>query len=219
MSNSKRKCALKSCGIRFRPADGIVRGLQAWCGEDHQIEWAVAAGRKLRAHKASQELTERKKAFRLQNHRHQFDLTKRAAQQLANLLDAALPCICCNRPRKPGVQFCGGHYKTGGGHPELAVDLRNIHGQENYGCNCQRSGNISGDKHSHGFKAGLVLRYGQELVDWLDGHHPAVKLTGEQLQQIRKTYMKEIRHIKAGGQPTRDWRSINDKGPTYDNQL
>ena len=137
----------------------------------------------------------------------QFDLTKKSAQRLANRLDQHLPCICCSVPRG-SAQFCGGHFKTAGAHPELALDLLNIHGQRNFHCNQQKSGNIEGDKHSHGFKRGLVVRYGQWIVDYLDSYHPPRKYTCDELIALRAEYRAEIRRLEKGLPASKDWRAI-----------
>jgi len=207
--NSKRKCALKSCGIRFRVETGIIKGVNAWCSSDHMIEWSMLAGRKLLQAKRKADHKALKKKVLGEDRPRQFELTRLAAQRLANLLDAGLSCICCGAPRNGATQFCGGHYKTGGGHPELALDLRNIHGQRNVLCNQHKSGNICGDKHSHGFKEGLLRRYGDELVQWLDGCHPATKPSCDQLAALRKLYSAEIRRLEKGMSPSRDWRSLS----------
>ncbi len=137
----------------------------------------------------------------------QFRITKGKAQKLANLLDAGRNCICCSEPRGR-AQFCGGHYKTAKAHPELALDLLNIHGQKNKNCNQGKSGNISGDKHSHGYTEGLIRRYGQWIVDYLTSYHPPKDYTVEDLRRIGKEYNAEIRHIRDNGKPSRDWRAI-----------
>lgn len=210
--NSKRKCALKTCGLRFRVETGIIKGVNAWCSEAHMVEWAIAAGRKLTRAKEKAVEREFRQRVRREDRASQFDATKRMAQRLANLLDAARDCICCWAPRASGVQFCGGHFKTAGAHRELALDLRNIHGQRNVTCNQHKSGNISGDKHSHGYRAGLIERYGPELVAWLEGPHAPAKLTGEELEALRKLYSKEVRRLMSGLGPSRDWRSLSLPG-------
>jgi hypothetical protein len=207
--NSKRKCALKSCGIRFRVETGIIKGVNAWCSSDHMIEWSIAAGRKLLQAKRSAQHKELKRRVVGEDRRHQFALTKAVAQRLANLLDAGKECICCGAPRSGGAQFCGGHYRTSGAHPELALDLRNIHGQRNATCNQHKSGNIAGDKFSYGYREGLTRRYGPDLVRWLDGAHDQVKLTCQQLASLRQMYSAEVKRLTAGDQPSRDWRSLS----------
>lgn len=156
---------------------------------------------------ARKQARRRKQEFVANDYSKQFQLTKRAAQALANALDRDLPCICCSAPRG-SAQFCGGHFKTAGAHPELALDLLNIHGQRNFHCNQNKSGNIEGDKHSHGYKRGLVARYGQWIVGYLDGYHPPRKYTCEELIAMRKEFAADTRRIKQGLAPLKDWRAL-----------
>jgi len=76
----------------------------------------------------------------------------------------------------------------------------------------EKSGNIAGDKHSYGYREGLRLRYGQKMLDYLDGPHPTLKRTCEELIALRSVYAKEIRYIEEHGAPSRDWRSLDKLG-------
>jgi len=206
---SKRKCSLKSCPNRFYKEQMIVRGLQAWCNEDHQIQWAIQNGlRRIKKAKKQEdkEFNRRKVENKANDYSYQLRITKEAAQRLANRLDAGLPCICCDAPRGT-AQFCGGHCITAKANSWLSVDLRNIHGQRNVLCNKHKSGNISGDKDSHGYKEGLRKRYGKALVDWLESAHNE-KRSCEELKQMRKEYAAETRRLEKGLTPTKDWRAL-----------
>ena len=213
MANSKRRCALKSCKKHQLADTMITNGVNAWCNDECRATHAMEAVANLRKGKERQAKAEKKKnraelkAFRERDHSYQFNLTKREAQGLANDLDRHLPCICCDAPRM-GQQFCGGHFKTGKAHPELALSLLNIHGQRNKLCNEQKSANINGDKHSKGYKQGLIDRYGQWIVDYLEGYHPPRKYTCEELIAMRKLYAAERRRLKSGLPPSRDWRAV-----------
>lgn len=205
----KRRCL--QCRGYFDPA-GMIKTPAGWfCGLDDAVAYAQAKTLKQRqkAQKASQKAHKLEKRQLVENHYPtQFRLTRLAAQRLANRLDEKRPCICCSAPRG-AAQFCGGHYKTAGGHPELALDLRNIHGQRNRLCNQAKSGNIHGDKHSHGYTEGLKWRYGQAIVDWLTSYQGPARYSCEELRAIRAVYEAEIRALEKGGQPTRDWRALD----------
>lgn len=177
----------------------------------------AVALKRLPAHKARQakqemaETREAKQRLKGNDYSYQLKLTKRVAQKLANRLDAyhGHGCISCDT-QKTDIQYSGGHYKTGGGFPELAVDLRNIHRQCNRNCNESLSGNIHGTKTSGGYIKGLVARYGQQYVDWLDGPHSMQQFTCDTLKAIRKEYAAEIRRIEAGQGPSRNWRELKE---------
>lgn len=195
----------------------VITPKGAFCDYDHATQYGQEAGRKLRqsteraekkAVKADKQANRKAlKDYREKDHSYQFKLTKKAAQALANALDAKLPCICCDTPRGK-QQFCGGHFKTGKAHPELSLSLLNIHGQANRNCNEGKSGNINGDKHSKGYKQGLIDRYGQWLVDYLESYHPPRKFTCEELIAMRKEFAAETRRLKKGLPPSRNWRSL-----------
>ena len=210
VANSKRKC--RCCPERGRPEDGVTINGAYYIDMDHVLAYSkrnIQKGRKLRekAHRAERKQHKREsREIKSKNYSYQFDLTKKAAQKLANRLDAHLGCICCDAPRG-SAQFCGGHAKSAGAHPEMALDLRNIHGQRNSLCNKHKSGNWSGDKHSRGYRQGLIDRYGQALVDYLESYHPPAKRTCEELEALRKVYYAEIRRLESGLPPSRDWRA------------
>ncbi len=210
MPTSTLRCRC-GCKTRGRRAEMLITPSKAaFIDESHAASYTKERTLKLRRKKEKverQEFKQRKREFQRNDYRRQFALTRKAAQRLGNLLDADKPCICCGRPRD-GAVFCGGHYKTSGAHPELALSLINIHGQENVNCNMHLSGNISGTKGAKGFKAGLVERYGQEFVDYLESYRPTRKRTCEELIALRAEYSAEIRRLEKGLPPSRDWRSI-----------
>ncbi|STV05254.1 protein NinG [Klebsiella pneumoniae subsp. ozaenae] len=70
-----------------------------------------------------------------------------------------------------------GHFKTVGAYPELRFEERNAHKQ------C-KSCNAGAGKYTakeatvaQQYEAGLIARYGQEYVDWLNGPHEMNQLT------------------------------------------
>lgn len=215
MANSKFRCL--HCRDYFA-AESVVRlPAGSFCSLQHAVDYGRAKGQKAlesrkraqsREAKAQQrEASKAKREAKQGNYSHQFNLTKKMAQKLANRLDANLPCICCDEPRGK-AQFCGGHAKSAGAHPELALDLRNIHGQRNALCNQHKSGNWAGDKHSKGYRQGLIDRYGQSMLDWLESYHPPAKRTVDELMQLRAVYAEEIRRLERGESASRDWRQI-----------
>lgn len=197
----------------------IIKGPNAWCNTECQTGHAMDNVKKLRDRKALEERKaerekraadkKRKNDFNANVYSYQFELTKKAAQVLANRLDADKPCICCDEPRG-NAQFCGGHGKTAGAHPELALDLCNIAGQRNALCNQHKSGNWSGDKHSKGYKQGILDRYGQEMLDYLESHRDRPQLSCQELIELRAVYNAEIRRLDRGELPTRNWREPGD---------
>lgn len=191
-----KKC--KMCLEFFQP----TRSIQPCCSFNCELAYATehakkkAANRELQERKRiKQEAREARKAKKEYTDNHyptQFQKTKEVVQRWAGgVRDASKPCISCSTTAD--VQYAGGHYRTVGANPELALDTRNIHRQCNRRCNCELGGNIHGAMGTHGYVVGLVNRYGQEFVDWLDGPHEPKKYTCEQLREIRAYYARLTR--------------------------
>ena len=102
-------------------------------------------------------------------------------------LAAGYGCICCDRPLIGKID--AGHYLSVGSHPEIRFDERNIHAQTVH-CNQWKSGNAIA------YRIGLIKRYGQEIVDYLEGPHPALKLTIPQIQAIEQTYKAKLKALQ-----------------------
>lgn len=193
-----KKCKAPSCGLKFQPE----RQMQETCCIKCAIELATfkrekkAANAELQERKRiKQEAREARKAKKEYTDNHyptQFQKTKEVVQRWAGgVRDAGKPCISCSTTND--IQYAGGHYRTVGANPELALETRNIHRQCNKRCNCELGGNIHGAAGTHGYVVGLVNRYGQEFVDWLDGPHEHKKYTCQQLKEIRSYYARLTR--------------------------
>lgn len=205
------KCSYKPCNAWTRTS--VKLGTGRFCDSECGSKKAIANLDKIRKREQQKAVAatradkqaHKKKAhdFKDKHWGTQFKLTVAVARRLGNLLDLKLTCICCGRPRTS--QFCGGHCKTMKARPDIAFDVRNIHGQQNKNCNEGMSGNITG------FKAGLLERYGQPLLDFLEIVQEMKRWTPQTMKKLRAIYAAEIRHIEKGNAPTRDWRS-----PDYD---
>lgn len=202
MANSKLKCTF--CKERFRPekVEGKRTPTGWFCSIDHAIEHSRAVrerqNKKAMQSQAKKEKDNRKasRALKDNDRKHQFKLTKEVIQKWVNhVRDSEFGCISCGTT-KPTILYSGGHYRTAGGNPEIALESKNIHKQCLFNCNKNKSGNISGDKHSIGFKKGLIERYGEEYVDWLENHHESNRLDCDQLRELRAYYNRLIREKK-----------------------
>lgn len=208
MSIDNRKSAIKpkpprpktckQCKNRFQPE----RQFQETCCIKCALELAKSkrekkavkdeANVKRKERAKEREARKKTKEYKDNDYSHQHDLTKSAIQKWVNhVRDAGLPCISCSTTNN--VVYCGSHYRTAGGNSEISLDTRNIHRACNVYCNKNLSGNISGTKTTHGYTVGLINRYGQEYVDWLNGYHAPVKYTCDQLRDIRAYYAKLTR--------------------------
>lgn len=202
MANSKLKCTF--CKERFRPEEVEGKRTPAgwFCSINHAIEHSRAVrerqNKKAIQSQAKKEKDNRKASRSLKDNdrKHQFKLTKEVIQKWVNhVRDSEFGCISCGT-KKPNILYSGGHYRTAGGNPEIALESKNIHKQCLFNCNKNKSGNINGDKHSIGFKKGLIDRCGQKYVDWLESHHESNRLDCDQLRELRAYYNRLIREKK-----------------------
>ena len=163
---------------------------QIVCSQSCAFEYAVAQ----RMVKYNAETRRRRKEFKAKNLPHQLELTKKAIQKYVVLRDRDLPCISCGTTKN--VQYCGGHFKTAGGFPELALDEKNINKQCNRYCNMALSGNITGNKTSMGYTKGILARFGQDRLDYLERKHEAKHYKYDDYVAIRKKYTKKTRELQ-----------------------
>lgn len=128
---------------------------------------------------------------------------KAQAQQAFNnfirFRDRDLPCPSCGETHPPmlhGGQWDCGHFKSVGANPELRFEERNAHKQCK-SCN-GGAGNFTAKEAtvSKQYEAGLVQRYGQEYVDWLNGPHPMTNYRREDYIRIRDEYRSKLRDLK-----------------------
>jgi len=105
-------------------------------------------------------------------------------------------CISCG---KTGMDFCCGHFKTVGSQGNIRYDRRNTYLQCNRYCNLALSGNIEGNKTTHGYKKGLIIRFGQaegqSIIDYCERMTAPVKWDWHELQQFRKECNAKIREL------------------------
>ena len=108
-------------------------------------------------------------------------------------------CISCGMPKGNDVWSCG-HFKTRGGHSQLAYDPINTYLQHNKRCNQQLSADIYGTKTTHGYIQGLKNRFGDvaanEIIEHCETTTESVKWTCDQLEQMRTQFNKRIRELK-----------------------
>jgi len=96
-------------------------------------------------------------------------------------------CISCGRNN--GSKANAGHYRSVGAFPELRYCEDNCYLQCEH-CNTYLSGNLIE------YRKRLVQRVGIEKVEWLEGPHGQLKLTIEELKQIRDKYRVMAKSLK-----------------------
>ena len=107
---------------------------------------------------------------------------KEAQQQFNRYIrarDANEPCVSCQRHHEG--QYHAGHYMTAGGFPELRFDEDNCH-KQCAPCNNHLSGNIAA------YRVNLVKKIGVTRVESLEGPHDPLKLTIDEIKEIKAKY-------------------------------
>lgn len=203
----RRKCANKECRQWFHP----VRDTQTVCGYECASAVGTEQTRKAREdakrkESAKQRATEKKEraAWRQRKAavkplKHWEDLTQRVVNDYIRERDHDLPCISCGETNPPdlhGGQWDCGHFKTVGAYPELRFEERNAHKQ------C-KSCNAGAGKYTakeatvaQQYEAGLVARYGQGYVNWLNGPHEMTNYRREDFIRIRDEYRDKLKALK-----------------------
>lgn len=186
----------KVCRDKFEPKYFLQKAclnpkcLAEWSKKDREI-------------KADKVHAVKKKAFKLSDTKLQHDLTQavfnklRVLQEKKWFADRGLEpeCISCG---KQNMDWCCGHFKSRGAQGNLRYDEKNTYLQCNRYCNMGLSGNISGNKTTRGYVAGLFVRFGeiaQSIIDYCESNTAVKKWTGEELQEMRKTFNLQIKEL------------------------
>ena len=158
-----------------------------YCSIDHATEYAKAnrlKGKAKREKAAKADIRERKEKIKKRS-----DYAKEAQTAVNRYIrarDKGKPCISCGKPDNGKHQRHAGHYQSRGAHPELAYNVLNNHGQCAT-CNTYLSGNLID------YRKGLIVRYGQWIVDYLDSHHDLKKYSIDDLKRIKRIFNKRAR--------------------------
>lgn len=179
-----RRC--KHCGNSYTPISSMSRACSVPC--------AIALTEKAKAKAAARTAREERKSIRAA-----LEKVKTRGQHLKELQavfntwirlrDTGLPCISCGRPASWQGQWDAGHYRSVGSNPASRFDPLNVNKQCGP-CNVHLSGNLIA------YRTGLVKKIGLEAVERLEGPHIPLKLTLQEIQNMKAFYRAEIRRLK-----------------------
>lgn len=214
MSNSKRRCL--HCRNYFPKAEMHDAPVGFFCTYEHLLAYAERKGvksvykqRKEAARAFKAETRAMRAKLNENNHKWQTAATQRVFNELVRLLDVDRSCIV------HGYYSCGqksgwsaGHYLTVASHPQLRFDLRNCFRQ----CLSSNKGDAKWLANNASirtqFERGIEVLHGADLLAWLKGHHPAKHYTCAELADMRAAFRAEIRRIKRGEKPSKNWRAL-----------
>lgn len=145
-----KKC--KFCRKEFKP----FKPLQYLCS----TECALALARQNGLKKMEKETKAKRKELRektktLSDYKRELQTE---INKIVRALDYGQDCISSGRMFKENDQ--AGHFYSTGAHPCLRFNLWNIHSQS-VSDNMYKSGNFGG------FRDGLIIRYGEEIANWI----------------------------------------------------
>ena len=172
-------------------------------GKFHSIqcmaEYAREKAEKLKKKKWAEEKREYKKNdLPKQKKLTQIAFNKmRKLQELKWFSDRGLEpeCISCG---KKNMDWCCGHFKTVASQGWLRYDEMNTYLQCNRYCNKALSGNISGNRTTRGFIAGLKKRFGETRALKIVLYCETSKIrtwSCDELLENRKGYMSAARYL------------------------
>lgn len=177
-----KKC--RQCRAWFQPRSSFARACSPEC--------AVADAKEQREKRERKERRARKQALKSKSQH------AKEAQSAFNAYirerDRGKPCISCGATEQQTdyLKISGwvaSHYRSVGACPELRFDELNVH-LACVRCNSHLSGNIVE------YRLGLIERCGQNVVDYLEGHHEPKHYTIEDLQEIKATYRRKARELR-----------------------
>lgn len=172
----------KGCGKDFTPRNTM----QVVCG-------VRCAKRKVKADKkAEKQLFKERKAATVSTSKLE-DQCRAIVQKIARIRDRNYGCISCDKPANWNGQWHGSHFRSHGACSALQFHLWNIN-RACWICNKIFSGRIDQ------YELGLIARYGQERVDWLNAQpNPVIKSTPqyrEYLVRFKKVMGKRARRME-----------------------
>ena len=188
MPNAKLKC--RCCKEYFRRETMVQTPKGNFCTYDHATKYAIEGIPKAKKQIEKQE----KRKFYGNDIKTRREAATREFNRFIRLRDREQPCISCGTTK--GVKYDAGHYISAGSCTALRFDERNVSKQCSFYCNHSLSGNRGG------YREGILKRYGQECLDYLEGPQPIIKITVDFYRGIEIEYKakcKELTNYRENG--------------------
>ena len=113
------------------------------------------------------------------------------------LRDKGLPCISCGTPMqdsKYGGSVDAGHFRSVKTAKHLEFEPRNINAQCK-NCNGALHGNYGG------YRQGMIVKYGEGEVEWLEADQRPRKYTSSDLKELIALYKRKYEELVKCNQP------------------
>lgn len=170
------------CGALFTP----VRPMMVVCSP-------ACAMRKVRQAKVQERAKVRTRKEAIKTIPELIKEAQREFNAYIRARDRDKPCICCGLPLgtgEVGGAYDAGHYRSTGSASHLRFNEDNVHAQRKQ-CNRYGAG------RAVDYRTGLIARIGVARVDALEMDNTPKKWTREYLVEIRDTYRKKLKEVKA----------------------
>lgn len=142
----------------------------------------------IKAKEADKAFAKKKKAFYEKDIKTRREAAIKYFNRYILLRDKDKACVSCGNAN-PAIKYDAGHYVPAGSCSALRFDERNVHKQCSQYCNVHRSGNRAP------YAKAIAAMYGQEVLDFLDGPQPKIKITAAFYQAVEDEYKKKIKDI------------------------
>ena len=142
-----------------------------------KIERAIEKARRIRD-AANKKIEKERKVELMSTTAYWSKIVQPIINEIARLIDRGLPCISSGT--FPDVAH-GGHYISVGANRTLSLNLHNIHLQSVYSNHFKAGDNIA-------YRQGLINRYGEEYVQFVEGLQkcPVLRLSKSDLIQVKE---------------------------------
>ena len=178
----QKKCII--CKGLFTP----YRSIEKWCSPACGYELAKTLEEKKKAKQKKEVRKEIREAKVKIKPRSKWLAEAQAAfNKYIRLRDAKEPCISCGRYHEG--QYHAGHYRSVGANPELRFNELNCH-KQCQPCNTHLSGNLIN------YRIGLIRKLGLDRVVEIESKHDALKLTIDEIKEIKQHYTKLCRELE-----------------------
>lgn len=164
------------CGTSFMPFRPMAQVCSPTC-----------ARRKVEADKKAEKAKTKARKESIKSYAEWKAEAQKAVNEYVRYRDDALPCISCGRHHEGA--WHAGHFRSRGAAPQLALDPRNIH-KQCAPCNLYLHGNPIN------YRAGLVERYGEDYVLAIESENEPLKLTIDELRQIKVIFKAKARALR-----------------------
>jgi hypothetical protein len=164
--------------------------LQSVCG----IQCAITQSKILAERKEKREFSKSRKEIKVKLEKYKtwqewFNECKAIAQKYARLRDRFDGCISCDKQSDWWGQWHGSHFRPAGNFKAVALNLLNIH-KGCSECNNYKSGNLIE------FQDRLIVKIGQDKVDWLKSQTQPYRHSIEYLKRYKQVMGKRLRRLE-----------------------